>query len=309
MTAVTSALSDLLCLLKERRYRFVTPTPATHIRVISRRDRRAQRLEDVLGWNLPFETGLLDEEIEGLLRKANAITQHRGMWRSLIRVSSLRDCLCIHSAFPTEDRNAAFFGPDSYRFADLITSELPAHALGKDKLIVDVGAGVGVGAIIAGKICPEARLCMTEINPIALEFARINVEAAGIQAKALLTDCVQGIEDIIDLALANPPYLMDPHQRLYRNGGKRLGAQVTIDMARFILPRLSHGGRFILYSGSAILAGRDEMELGLRTLAHEHGCMLQYRELDPDVFGEELEHPAYAEVDRIALIAAVFERD
>ncbi len=50
------------------------------------------------------------------------------------------------------------------------------------------------------------------------------------------------------------------------------------------------------------------MELGLRTLAHEHGCMLEYRELDPDVFGEELEHPAYAAVDRIALIAAVFER-
>ena len=35
------------------------------------------------------------------------------------------------------------------------------------------------------------------------------------------------------------------------------------------------------------------------------GCSLDYRELDPDVFGEELDRPAYRDVDRIAVVAAI----
>jgi hypothetical protein len=33
-----------------------------------------------------------------------------------------------------------------------------------------------------------------------------------------------------------------------------------------------------------------------------------YREVDPDVFGEELEHPPYDHVDRIALIVLTVRR-
>jgi hypothetical protein len=32
------------------------------------------------------------------------------------------------------------------------------------------------------------------------------------------------------------------------------------------------------------------------------GARLEYVELDPDVFGEELERPAYASVERIAVV-------
>jgi hypothetical protein len=32
---------------------------------------------------------------------------------------------------------------------------------------------------------------------------------------------------------------------------------------------------------------------------------LRYRELDPDIFGEELEKQAYADVERIAAVAAI----
>jgi hypothetical protein len=38
------------------------------------------------------------------------------------------------------------------------------------------------------------------------------------------------------------------------------------------------------------------------------GLAMRYREIDPDVFGEELEMPAYRDVDRIALIAAIITR-
>ena len=61
----------------------------------------------------------------------------------------------------------------------------------------------------------------------------------------------------------------------------------------------------ILYTGSAIVDGEDPLEARLRALAGPHRRPLRYRELDPDVFGEELEKDVYRDVERIALIAAV----
>lgn len=310
MSISNEALLCLLQLLKRRNYRFHTITPASHARVIGRPDRTLARcLEDVLGWSLPFEHGLIDPEIETCLRQADALEEIDGLIHSRVRVSSLHGCLYLHSAFPTDDRDAVFFGPDSYRFANLIMDELLRRAPDYGGLIVDVGTGAGVGAIVAGRLWPAARVMMTEINARALEFARLNAAAAGVDATALHTERLEGIDTAIDIALANPPYIIDHRERLYRDGGALHGAGATIEMAGFVLPRLADRGRFILYSGSAIVAGRDEMEVRLRALARDHGCALRYRELDPDVFGEELERPAYADVDRIALIAALFERD
>src|SRR3546814_16157090 len=78
-------------------------------------------------------------------------------------------------------------------------------------------------------------------------------------------------------------------------------------MAEAILPRLNRAGRFILYSGSAIICGTDALKDRLNALAEKHHCTLRYRELDPDVFGEELTDLNYAEVDRIAFIPANFD--
>jgi hypothetical protein len=64
----TAALLDLLRLLDARGYRFVTPTPATHARVVARPHRaRARSVADVLGWSLPFAPGTIDNAIETLL--------------------------------------------------------------------------------------------------------------------------------------------------------------------------------------------------------------------------------------------------
>src|SRR4051812_10168024 len=112
------ALLALLRLLGERGYRFVTPTPATHARVVARRDRQeARNLADVLGWSLPFEPALLDAELFDILAAADALQP----WpdkrlKSRYRVSSLRGALFLHSAYPTDADNSVFFGPDSYRF-------------------------------------------------------------------------------------------------------------------------------------------------------------------------------------------------
>ena len=79
-------------------------------------------------------------------------------------------------------------------------------------------------------------------------------------------------------------------------------------MAKLALDRLAPKGRLILYTGSAIVEGEDDLRGKLENLADEAGCSLRYREIDPDIFGEELERPAYCHVERIAAVAAVFER-
>ncbi|RYD59273.1 MAG: class I SAM-dependent methyltransferase [Sphingomonadales bacterium] len=302
MNQTDAALLELLETLYARDYRFVTPTPATHARVVARPGRRtASCLEDVLGWSLPFAPDLLDGETLRLLRAGDAVEPAgEGLLRATIRGSSLKGRLYLHSAYPTHDEDAVFFGPDSYRFADLIEAELGEGA----GHIVDIGTGAGVGAIVAGRLRPEAKITMTDINPKALRLAAINARAAGVAALGIEGDGLSGVEDPIDVALANPPYIIDETDRTYRNGGAMLGAQVSLDMVRMALDRLVPGGRVILYTGSAIVDGRD----GLREALEGLGATLQYREIDPDVFGEELDEPAYSEVDRIALVAAILTK-
>lgn len=255
----------------------------------------------MLGWSLPFAPGLLDGEILALLREAGAIeTVGEGQLRAGIRVSSLKGRLYLHSAYPTDAGDAVFFGPDSYRFAELIESEL-CDARGA---IVDIGTGAGVGAIVAATLRPEARIFMTDVNPEALRLASINARAAGVSAQTVLGTDISAIGGPIETMLANPPYIIDGSDRAYRNGGGMHGGQVALDMARMAFDRLAPGGRMILYTGSAIVKGRDALRTALEAL----GGSIRYREIDPDVFGEELDNPGYGDVDRIALVAAILTK-
>jgi methylase of polypeptide subunit release factors len=308
--AADAATVALLTHLRDTGYHFVTPSPATHARVIARADRQTARsTRDVLGWSLPFAREAIDPEVVRLLAQADAIEALAdGRLRSRLRVSSLGQRLFAHSAYPTDSEDAVFFGPDSYRFADLIAAELAAGACRPGARIIDIGTGSGVGAIVAAASCPDARIATTDVNPAALRLARINARAAGLSIEAIETDGLTGVPQGIDLALANPPYIIDDGKRVYRDGGGMHGAQISLDMTRAAVERLAPGGRVVLYTGSAIVDGADALHDALATLAAERGDTLRYREIDPDVFGEELDAPAYAEVDRIAVVAAVIRR-
>lgn len=298
-----AALLRLLQTLRDRRYAFVTPTPETHARNLARRaGARAADLRDAFGWSLPFLTGF-EPELITLLRDADLLENTPDDPRSGVRVATLDGRLFLHSAYPTEAEDAVFFGPDSYRFAQLITDELQGACPSR---IVDVGAGSGVGALVAASLCPDARIVMTDVNPRALRLARVNAAFAGVEATFLQGDGVQPVEGAFDLALLNPPYIQDDEERQYRHGGALHGGQLSIDLAEAICTRLSPGGRLILYTGSAIVDGRDQLRQALETLLPD--CALRYREIDPDVFGEELDRAAYADVERIAVVAAVLTR-
>lgn len=302
-------LVALLAALKRRSYRFVTPTPATHERVVSRHDKaQASDLRDVLGWNLPFARDLLDAELLALLESADALEAAGPLLRSKLRVASLDEWLFLHSGFPTSQRDAVFFGPDSYRFASLIREEARGLPLGEGGAVVDIGGGTGVGALVAASLFPGASVAMTEVNAEAVRLAHANAAAAGTGLRILQADDLTGVGVPIDLAIANPPYIADDAQRIYRDGGGRLGAGASLAMAQMAGERLAPGGRLILYTGTAIVEGEDRLYGALVDLAAGLDLELRYRELDPDVFGEELERPAYAEAERIALVAAILDR-
>ena len=298
-----AALFELLQALTQAGYQFVTPTPATHARVVARSDRRrARSLTDVLGWSLPFDDGVLGRALLDLLEAAGMIERATDGAKARCRVSSLHGHLFLHSAYPTDDEDSVFLGPDSYRFADFVRAHLRDCDAAR---VVDIGTGAGVGGVVAADACPDARVTLTDINARALRFARINALAAGIDAELVETDGLSDVGDPIDVAIANPPYIVDPDGRTYRDGGDMHGGRLSLDMACEAAARLTPGGQLLLYPGSAIVDGRDELREALDRAMREAGCTLDYRELDPDVFGEELERPAYADVDRIAIVGAV----
>jgi hypothetical protein len=82
---------------------------------------------------------------------------------------------------------------------------------------------------------------------------------------------------------------------------------VSLDWALAAARRLAPRGRVLLYTGVAMVDGHDELREALERELPGLNCTLSYRELDPDVFGEELEKPAYKDVERIAAIGAVIK--
>ena len=289
-------LARLGRLLRAGHYRFVTPTPETHRRVVARQG-RAKDLRGVFGWSLPFERPLLPKEMFDLLGEAGALVEAgAGLFTSAVRYSTIGGLCCVHSAYPTLAADSVFFGPDTYRFASLIESriiESPGH-------VVDVGCGSGAGGLLlAGR---AASVQLLDINQKALAYAAANAALNGLSAKVAHSDVLAGAQDPIDLVIANPPYLADEQARTYRDGGGPHGTSLSVRIAKEALGRLHTGGRLLLYTATPVVDGEHVLWPELRPLLVER-TTFEYRELDPDVFGEELDRPAYAHAERIAVVA------
>jgi len=294
----SDALLQLLRTLAAREYRFTTVTPSTHERVLSRPALASPSLSDIFGWNLPFRADQLDADLLELLREADALEEDAGGLRSKVRVASLGDDLFLHSRFPTDAEDAVFFGPDTYRFATFIAKNIPQSA----NAIVDMGTGSGAGGIATARLAPSASITLVDTNSAALELAGINASAAGVPVTLQ-----QGreIPHGADLILANPPYMIDGSRRSYRDGGGLLGGEISRAWAAQAAERLLPGGTLLLYTGAAYTRGQSPLLSALEEVADAARAMLMIEELDPDVFGEELDKPGYEEVERIAAIGAV----
>ncbi len=75
--------------------------------------------------------------------------------------------------------------------------------------VVDVGAGSGAIAVSVAVYCPDVRVSATEVSAAALEVARANVAAHGVEDRVQLIhgSLLAGIEPPVDLIAANLPYI------------------------------------------------------------------------------------------------------
>ncbi|WP_375427538.1 methyltransferase [uncultured Sphingomonas sp.] len=289
-------------------YRFTTVTPASHARVLARADRRRARdVRDALGWSLPFAPEAVGAELFGLMIAAGvAAPAEDGLFRATVRASSVQGALFLHSAYPPDGRDAVFLGPDSHRFAELIGAEMGRPRSGGR--ILDYGAGAGVGGITAARAAPGATLTLADVNPAALRLAGINAECAGLDHREVVASSPADLDGRFDLIVTHPPFMIDEGGRLYRDGGALFGAGVALDWVLAGVELLAPGGRLVLHTGVSIVDGEDPLLRELHARLDTDRFAWGYRELDPDIFGEELATPAYARVDRIAATALLVVR-
>lgn len=295
MLTVAVALLQLGQRLQEAGYRFVTVTPETHRRHIKRRA-QAESVRDIFGWSLPFAQSVLPPPLWRLAQAAEVLQSDGALWRSRVRFSSLGNDLFVHSAFPTQAADSVFFGPDTYRYANLLLQRArPATCC------VDVGCGTGAGALVLReRVC---ELVLADINPGALQLAGINAQLAGAGAVSLCeSDILRGVGQPFDLVVANPPYVVDSLGRVYRDGGGAHGVDIALRIVREALERLPAGGQLLLYTGTPVCDGVDKFYESLQPLLRSRELSHTYGEIDPDVFGEELDRPAYARAERLAVV-------
>ena len=305
-------------LLKEG-YQFTTVTPETHRRILAREpDKNANSLRVLFGWNRPLPVVNLPPAILQLAERAQLIERQGNQVTSKVRFSTLNQNIFMHSAFPTDQEDAVFFGPDSYRFVRFLMDKIKSA-----KQIIDIGCGSGVGGLALARHLKEhhekdhtknftmelENLFLSDISVRALEFARINSKIANAKMATekppqfLQSDLFKNIPTGIDVVIANPPFIMDRQERFYRHGGQAHGSELSVRIVAEALNYLQPGGQLVLYTGTAVVNGRDIFRQSITPFIKD--LDFSYEEIDPDIFGEELTENNYCDVERIAAVGLV----
>lgn len=303
-----TALLELLHQVDEHGYSFIAPTPASQKRVLSRPDRQVGNgLADLLGWSLICKIDSIPPAVLAALDDTQLIERRPGgLVKANIRISRVFGNLFLHSPFPTTEQDAVFLGPDSHRFGDFISRNLTD--LPPSPRVLDYGAGAGVGGITAASMLDNALLTLADINPKALFLAGTNARFAALDYDLITVKVPSDMQSKFDLIVMHPPFMIDEGQRAYRDGGDLFGGRLSVDWALQGMKLLAPGGHLVMHTGVSIVGGRDVVQDVFRTALPSGEFTFSYHLLDPDIFGDELETPAYAAVDRIAAVGVRIDR-
>ena len=301
------ALLYLLHFLKDKKYAFTVITPLSHQRISLRKKSRSSEqrsLKDIFGWNLPFIPNDLDYQLFMTLKSAEIIRNEKDQWLSNVRVASLENGLFIHSSFPTVEKDTVFFGPDTYRFY----YHLKQYLLNYPPQIhrsLELCCGTSAVAITLAQSFPNiTEIYTADINPKALFYSQINkIFNDTNHVFPNYSDLFSELDGKFDLIFANPPYLIDSHERQYRHGGSQLdGMDLAFKILKEGIKRLSPQGTLFLYTGVAIgQNGNNFLKTVQDWILDYPSFKYSYEEIDPDVFGEELDQIAYQHIERIAV--------
>jgi release factor glutamine methyltransferase len=107
--------------------------------------------------------------------------------------------------------------------------------------VLDVGTGSGAIALAIAQERAGVTVTGIDSSPAAVEVARANAEALGIEAEFLIADLVVG--GPYDLVVSNPPYVRDsdwpglaPEISLYEPEEALLGGPDGLDVVRRLVP-------------------------------------------------------------------------
>ncbi len=153
---------------------------------------------------------------------------------------------------------------------------------GRYERALDLGTGCGIQALHLD----AARIVATDLNPRALELARISLGLSGIPADLRLGSLYEPVDsELFDLIATNPPYVMSPPgdaRLVYREGGfnaDELVRQVVTGGA----DHLADDGTLTVLGNWAVTAGQTWQER-LAEWILPTGCdalVLQRELLDP----------------------------
>jgi release factor glutamine methyltransferase len=81
--------------------------------------------------------------------------------------------------------------------------------IGRGARVLDLGTGSGAVALALKQERPDLEVAGSDLDEAALELARANARALGLQVRWLHADLLEGVPDEFDAILCNPPYVAE----------------------------------------------------------------------------------------------------
>ena len=149
------------------------------------------------------------------------------------------------------------------------------------RTILDLGTGPGTLLLAALAEWPSATGVGVDASAAALDYARANAAALGLDGRAAFRcgDWGAGMEDVFDLILCNPPYIADSEELMpdvadHEPAGALFAGADGLDDYRRILPDLS---RLLAPGGAAILEIGATQAISVAALAEAAGFTVGLR--------------------------------